>query len=93
MFTPPLHILHYIGDVSDHPRLPGIVYRHGDGDQLWPDGTRYIGAWKDHTYHGTGQLLDPEGQVIYRGQWAQGMKHGRAPYKKDRELRFKFLQA
>ena len=61
MFTPPLHILHYIGDVADHPRLPGIVYRHGDGDQLWPDGTRYIGAWENHAYHGSGQLLDPEG--------------------------------
>ena len=61
MFTPPLHIFHYIGDVRDHPRLPGVVYRHGEGDQLWPDGTRYFGQWEEHVYHGTGQLQDPEG--------------------------------
>ena len=62
MFTPPLNILHYIGDVADHPQLPGIVFRKSvDGDQLWPDGTRYIGAWEEHTYHGQGKLMDPEG--------------------------------
>lgn len=27
MFTPPLNILHCIGDVADHPQLPGIVFR------------------------------------------------------------------
>ena len=106
MFTPPLHIFHYIGDVRDHPRLPGVVYRHGEGDQLWPDGTRYFGQWEDHVYHGAGQLQDPEGpgisvlrtlealppsgarvqcsfprQVIYKGQWAHGMKHGLRPRK------------
>ena len=33
MFTPPLNILHYIGDVADHPQLPGIVFRKSaDGD-------------------------------------------------------------
>eukprot|EP00439_Symbiodinium_sp_Y106_P023696 s5432_g2.t3 len=81
MFTPPLHIFHYIGDVRDHPRLPGVVYRHGEGDQLWPDGTRYFGQWEEHVYHGTGQLQDPEGQVIYKGQWAHGMKHGEGFYR------------
>jgi len=81
MFTPPVNILHYIGDVASHPKLPGIVFRNSaDGDQLWPDGTRYIGSWEGHTYHGQGQLLDQDGQVIYRGQWSQGMKHGEGLY-------------
>ncbi|CAJ1410815.1 unnamed protein product [Effrenium voratum] len=88
MFTPPFHILHYIGDVADHPLLPGVVFRHTnftnnptDGDQLWPDGTRYIGTWQNHTYHGHGQLIDPDGQIIYRGQWSRGMKHGEGTYR------------
>eukprot|EP00913_Durusdinium_trenchii_P018856 g17719.t1 len=50
------------------------------GDGLWPDGTRFIGSWQEHTYHGHGQLLDQDGQLIYKGQWSQGMKHGEGLY-------------
>ncbi|CAK9049225.1 unnamed protein product [Durusdinium trenchii] len=81
MFKPRVNIANYIGEVADHPRLPGIVFRTGpNGDQLWPDGTRFIGSWQEHTYHGHGQLLDQDGQLIYKGQWSQGMKHGEGLY-------------
>jgi hypothetical protein len=27
-------------------------FRDGHGEQVWPDGARYVGEWKDHHAHG-----------------------------------------
>eukprot|EP00931_Biecheleriopsis_adriatica_P050075 TRINITY_DN28985_c0_g1_i1.p1 TRINITY_DN28985_c0_g1~~TRINITY_DN28985_c0_g1_i1.p1 ORF type:complete len:2684 (+),score=516.66 TRINITY_DN28985_c0_g1_i1:64-8052(+) len=82
MFTRPRLIYNFLGTCADHPRVPGLVYREcADGEQLWDDGTRYIGSWEAHTYHGYGQLMDHHGLLIYKGQWKRGLKHGQGTYR------------
>lgn len=81
MSSRPEHIVNYAGQVVEHPRLPGVSCREGpDGEQLWDDGTRYVGAWEGHVYHGWGQLFDAAGEVIYAGEWQHGLKHGEGTY-------------
>ena len=74
-------IVNYKGPVKEHSHLPGVYVRHGpEGEQLWDDGSRYLGEWEDHTYHGHGRLVNTQGAVVYEGQWCRGMKHGRGTY-------------
>ena len=43
----------YDGETEDHPTLAGRYIREdAEGTQLWPDGSRYVGAWKRHLYRG-----------------------------------------
>lgn len=77
----PEHIVNYVGQVVEHPLLPGISCRQGpEGEQLWDDGSRYVGMWEAHVYHGQGQLVDTTGSLIYKGEWQWGMKHGEGTY-------------
>jgi len=81
MSSRPEHIVNYVGQVREHPRLPGVSCREGpEGEQLWDDGSRYVGSWEAHVYHGQGQLVDTHGSLIYKGQWAWGTKHGEGTY-------------
>ena len=44
--------------------------RHGYGVQMWPDGAKYEGYWKNDKAHGKGKFYHVEGDV-YDGDWAQ----------------------
>ena len=42
--------------------------RDGRGIQIWPNGSRYDGFWKDGMAHGPGRLVHALGDV-YEGEW------------------------
>ena len=50
--------------------------RHGPGIQIWPDGAKYEGEWRQNKANGTGKFWHADGDV-YEGQFAQGMRSGR----------------
>ena len=45
--------------------------RMGRGVQLWPDGSRYEGFWKDGKACGPGRLIHANGDC-YEGLWRDG---------------------
>jgi len=76
-------VLHYDGQIQEHPKIPGTYIRSGYGEQRWSDGTVYQGEWKFHLPHGKGKLwrteadlTDVEAKPYYEGDWKFGRKHG-----------------
>ena len=49
--------------------------RDGRGIQIWPDGSRYDGFWKDGVACGYGRLVHAEGDV-YEGTWKEDKANG-----------------
>ena len=49
--------------------------RQGHGNYLLPDGTRYVGNFKDGNFNGQGTKTWPSGKK-YVGEWKNGKKHG-----------------
>jgi hypothetical protein len=37
--------------------------RHGLGVQLWPDGSKYEGMWKDGKFNGKGRMTHANGDI------------------------------
>jgi len=48
---------------------------HGDGDQLWSDGSHYKGQWVSGQKHGVGSFEGAD-RLTYTGQWEGGRRHG-----------------
>jgi len=40
------------------------------------DGSKYVGEWKDGTFHGQGTHIHYSGNQKYEGEWRNGKKHG-----------------
>ena len=57
----------------------GQDIRHGFGVQIWPDGARYIGMWKENKAHGQGQFIHVDGDK-YDGNWFEDQAHGYGNY-------------
>jgi len=55
-------------DVHGFKRINNVEY--------WPDGTYYVGDFKNDLYHGYGKLYFSESR-FYEGQFSQGMFHGK----------------
>ena len=53
--------------------------RHGRGIQIWPDGAKYSGYWKDDKAEGKGKLYHSDGD-IYEGDWANDKPNGYGIY-------------
>ena len=53
--------------------------KEGYGIQVWPDGHKYLGYWKDNKYHDKGRLRYPDGEK-YEGFWKEGIRHGVGMY-------------
>ena len=53
--------------------------RHGRGIQVWPDGSKYIGYWKNNQAWGKGKLIHHDGD-IYEGDWESGKPNGTGTY-------------
>ena len=49
--------------------------RHGRGIQLWPEGAKYIGNWKNDKACGKGKLIHSDGD-IYEGEWFNDKPNG-----------------
>jgi hypothetical protein len=64
LLTPSSHAACFQGDCLN-----------GHGAFHSPDGTIYVGDWRDGKYHGHGAFLSPDG-TIYVGDWQGGKYHG-----------------
>lgn len=53
--------------------------KHGTGEFLYPDGTRYVGEWKKDLKHGQGTYYYVNGDT-YEGCWYKGWRHGLGTY-------------
>jgi len=53
--------------------------RHGRGLQIWPDGSKYEGYWKNDTANGKGRLIHADGDV-YEGNWVNDKANGKGTY-------------
>ena len=53
--------------------------RHGKGMQIWPDGSKYEGYWKNDTANGKGRLIHSDGDV-YEGNWVNDKANGIGTY-------------
>jgi len=49
----------------------------GFGRIVWPDGSTYEGHVLDGFRHGFGTFIDPSVPVMYEGEWASGLRHGK----------------
>ena len=49
--------------------------RHGRGIQVWMDGSKYEGYWKDDKANKKGKLVHADGD-IYEGEWLDDKAHG-----------------
>lgn len=53
--------------------------RHGKGLQMWNDGSKYEGYWKNDKANGRGRLIHGDGDV-YEGEWVDDKAHGFGVY-------------
>ena len=53
--------------------------RHGRGIQVWTDGSRYEGYWKEDKANERGKLTHSDGD-IYEGEWLDDKAHGYGVY-------------
>jgi hypothetical protein len=58
---------------------PETNERHGFGMQIWPDGSKYVGYWKNDRTNGQGRLIHHDGDV-YVGEWKDDLAHGIGEY-------------
>lgn len=76
----------------------GIVYyghwsavsseREGFGLQIWPDGSKYVGYWKNGKANGLGRLIHSDGDV-YTGNWKDDAANGLGEYISVDGMRYK----
>lgn len=53
--------------------------RHGQGTQVWKDGSRFEGEWRNDKANGFGRLIHSDGDV-YEGQWKDDTACGKGRY-------------
>jgi hypothetical protein len=53
--------------------------RHGRGIQIWSDGSKYLGQWRDNKASGKGKLIHQNGD-IYEGDWEFDKPNGFGEY-------------
>ena len=63
----------YIGEWNESNQ------RHGRGEQIWTDGSKYEGSWKCDKANGKGRLIHADGDV-YSGDWLDDKAHGSGTY-------------
>ena len=62
-----------------HGQWTRMGMREGIGIQLWKDGSKYEGSWKNDKANGYGRLIHSDGDV-YTGEWLDDKAHGRGTY-------------
>lgn len=53
--------------------------KHGYGVQIWPNGNKYEGFWRNNLMHGSGKMIQNTGD-IYEGDYKDGKANGRGTY-------------
>ena len=59
--------------------LKDTEIRDGRGVQIWSDGSRYEGYWRNNRANGRGRLIHADGD-IYEGEWLDDKAHGFGKY-------------
>jgi hypothetical protein len=54
--------------------------KHGKGRMVEHDGYVYEGDWKNNKRDGNGKLIDPDGVVVYEGEFKDDLFHGWGVY-------------
>jgi len=54
-------------------------FRNGYGAQVWANGCKYVGYWKDDKAHGYGKFFYNQSEYYY-GQWNKDRYHGYGMY-------------
>jgi hypothetical protein len=49
--------------------------KNGHGHYKWPDGSEYIGGWKNNLIDGEGTFKWGDGRR-YKGKWKKSLMHG-----------------
>ena len=57
----------------------GEMVKCGWGTQVWPDGGKYEGEWRDNRANGKGQFWHADGDV-YEGNWRDDKANGYGLY-------------
>ena len=60
-------------------RIVDSEVRDGRGIQIWLDGSRYEGYWKNNKANGYGRLIHADGDV-YEGEWKDDKADGYGTY-------------
>lgn len=63
----------------DSPKKESKLVKHGFGVQAWPNGSFYIGFFKDSKRHSHGRLIFENGD-FYEGEWQNGKANGYGKY-------------
>lgn len=63
----------YKGDLDSRGR------KNGKGCQKWPDGSMYVGEWKNNKAHGTGEFWHANGDH-FQGEFEDDKAHGEGKY-------------
>lgn len=66
----------YSGQVAN---INGQDVKHGFGCQLWPEGSKYTGDWRNNFAHGRGVFHHANGD-IQAGEFYQDRAHGYGAY-------------
>ena len=57
--------------------------KHGPGREIYPDGTMFVGNFREGKANGKGRLVKPDG-VVYEGEFKNGQANGKGTlYKKN----------
>jgi hypothetical protein len=59
--------------------IKGKDVRDGRGIQIWQDGSRYEGYWRNNRACGRGRLIHSD-KDIYEGEWLNDKAHGYGKY-------------
>jgi hypothetical protein len=59
--------------------LKGADVRDGRGIQIWSDGSRYDGYWRNNRANGRGRLIHADGD-LYEGDWIEDKADGYGKY-------------
>ena len=54
-------------------------HRDGKGTQIWKDGSKFVGYWRNDQANGKGRLIHADGDV-YEGDWVNDKAQGRGTY-------------
>lgn len=68
----------FVNDISNSGiDLNGdLLVKHGKGKQIWPDGSEYLGFWKDDEIFGVG-MYTYKNRDVYHGELQGGKAHGK----------------
>lgn len=72
------HLMNLCSEICIY-RIQGEQIRQGKGVQVWSDGSKYEGWWRDNKANGKGRLIHADGDV-YEGEWKDDKAHGQGTY-------------